>query len=315
MKKYFKELIRFSLICVPGYFVMLILWGMIPYSHNGSNLKYKQGSYGHLNTRLKEISGYGKVDILFVGSSRIYRGFDPRIFEKKGIEVFVLGSSGQTPIQSYILLKRYIKELNPGLVVFDLFPRSFSKKGVESSLDLLANDQMDSLSWNMAFKQDDILVWNTLIYAKFRQWIGMHHDFKEQRFKAGRGDRYVSGGYVHKKLKFHQNVDCGDNEKVKWSPPNPLQVDYFNKSINLLSKMDIDIQFINMPIANYDCYSNNDILNPLWQRTEWDYIDFNQVLTWRDSIDFYDNFHLNEIGVEKLNTYFVDQLMDLDSQD
>jgi len=315
MKKYFKELIRFSLVCIPGYFVLLILWGIIPYSHNGSNLKYKQGSYGHLNTRVKEISGFGEVDILFVGSSRIYRGFDPRIFENYGVRVFVLGSSGQTPVQSYILLKRYLKELNPGLIVFDLFPRSFSKKGVESSLDLLANDQIDSLSMNMARKQDDILVWNTFIYAKLRQWMGMHQEFKEPRFKADRGDRYVSGGYVHKELKFHQKIDCEDTEEVKWAAPNPLQTDYFNKIINLVGKMNIELQLINMPIANYECYSNNDILQPLWKETKLDYIDFNKVLTWRDSIDFYDNFHLNEIGVKKLNTYFVDQIIEVDSQE
>lgn len=314
MKIYFRQLMQFSFICIPGYFIFLILWGSIPYSHNGSNLKYKQGSYGHLNTRVKEILDYGEVDILFVGSSRVYRGFDPRKFEEHGIKVFVLGSSGQSPIQSYMLLKRYVKELNPKLVVFDLFPKAFSKKGIESSIDLLANDQMDSLNWNMALLQNDILVWNTLLYAKFRHLLGLHNGYKEKRYKPGRGDMYISGGYVHKELKYNKSVECG-NEKSLWQEPIRLQIDHYNKITRMLRELDIDIQLINMPIANYDCYSNNDILEPLWEGSNLDYVDFNKELTWRDSVDFYDNFHLNEKGVEKLNSFFIDHFIESQSND
>ena len=39
------------------------------------------------------------IDVLVLGSSHAYRGFDPRIFKKAGIKLFNFGSSGQTLLQ------------------------------------------------------------------------------------------------------------------------------------------------------------------------------------------------------------------------
>ena len=51
--------------------------------------------------------------------------------------------------KSEYLLKKYIDSLNPKLVIIEVFPGTIVIDGIESSLDLLANDYMD---WNKAWR-------------------------------------------------------------------------------------------------------------------------------------------------------------------
>jgi len=306
---YFKDLISFLFVCVFLYIVGIILWAQIPYSYLGANFLYRQGSYGHLNTRVKEIPNYGEVDILFVGSSRVYRGFDPRIFEKHGLKVFVLGSSSQTPLQSYVLLERYMDKLKPKTVVYDLLPSTFAITGVEPTLDLLANDQIDKYSFQMALEQNDLMVWNTLLYALAADLVGVHDKLKERQYKPEEGDTYISGGYVHKNLSFNSTANC-EEDSLKWKEPLQLQTEYFIKSMNFCAKRSIRFIAINMPIANYECYSNNNILRDL-VKDSLNYIDFNKEFILSDSLDYYDNYHLNNAGLKKIDSFFIQNLQNL----
>jgi predicted nucleic acid-binding protein len=304
MIDFIKRLILFILFTSITYLIYLIIWANIPYSNLSANFLYNQGGYGHLNYRLKEIVNYGEVDILFVGSSRIYRGFDPRIFEKNGLKIFVLGSSGQSPAQSYVMLRRYINFLKPRLIVFDILPSTFSKINAEPYIDLISNDKIDILSLKMAIEANDLMVWNTLIYAWFRQIVGLHDSFKENTVKIKEGDTYIYGGYVHKKLKYNQKNECEPYGIKSWDIPLKFQLNWFNKSIELCNEIDAKIIFINMPIANYFCYDNN---NEIFQKyfTKYKVIDYNLRLNFNSKHDFYDNFHLNEFGVSKLNENFI----------
>ena len=92
-------------------------------------------SYGHMYSRISEIKNQEDVDILFLGSSHAYRGFDTRIFLENGYKSFNLGSSAQTPTQTKVLVERYLGSLNPELVIYEVYPKTFTMDGVESSLD------------------------------------------------------------------------------------------------------------------------------------------------------------------------------------
>jgi hypothetical protein len=307
MKLYFKRFLQFLFFSIPCYIVILLIWGQLPLSNLDSNLFYRQGSYGHLNTRLDEITSYGDVDILFVGSSRVYRGFDPRIFAKQGIKVFVLGSSSQTPIQSYYLLKRYLNDLKPKLVVYDLLPSSFSIPGIEPSLDLMANDKIDEYNLEIALEQNDILIWNTLVYASIHQFFGIHNNFKEREYKKEDHDTYINGGYIQKDLGYIKSFDKCEKADQSWPAPIEMQKKYFLKIVELLKNNSVPIKFINMPIANYKCFDNNNLL-PKQLSISANYLDMNKNLHLVDSIDFYDDFHLNQSGVLKNCNFFIDYL-------
>jgi hypothetical protein len=121
-------------------------------------------------TRISDLKKYKNVDILFLGSSRAYRVFDTRIYAKQGYYSFNLGSSSQTPIQTKLLMKRYLKQLNPKLIVYAVDPNAFSD-GVESAMDIIANDKNDRESLKMLAKINHLKVFNTLIYGYYKDYI------------------------------------------------------------------------------------------------------------------------------------------------
>src|SRR5690554_449999 len=143
MKKFIIHLLSFSVFALFFYVIGLALWSWIMPNYMAKNVRNCIGCYGHLNTRIKEIPNYKDIDILILGSSHAYRGFDTRVFKKHGINAFNLGSSAQSPIQTYILLNQYLDELNPKLVVLEVYAGVLELDGVESSLDLAANNKMD----------------------------------------------------------------------------------------------------------------------------------------------------------------------------
>lgn len=142
-----------------------MVWGSLMPSDLNKNLNYRRGASGYTYTRLHEVEKYKNVDILFLGSSHTYRGFDPRIFQLYGYSSFNIGTSSQTPLQTEVLLKKYIGHLKPSSVVFEVYPYVFSSDGVESSVDLIANDNIDKNTFLMAAKINNIKTYNTLLYA------------------------------------------------------------------------------------------------------------------------------------------------------
>ena len=174
MQYFINRFFCFVTVCLTSYVILLLFVGTFAPGIFKKNLNYKIGAYGHMNSRIKEIPNYSNIDILFIGSSHSYRGFDPRIFKEYNYNVFNLGSSSQSPIQQELLLTQYFSSLNPKLVVFEVFPKIIESDGVESALDLLANNKIDYNALKMCFKTNNIKTYNTLIFAYYRQFFNLN---------------------------------------------------------------------------------------------------------------------------------------------
>lgn len=292
MKHFIKSILLFGGFAIVFYVAVLFIWGSYAPEALKPNLNYRIGSSGHLYSRLEEVKKVKNVDVLFLGSSHAYRGFDPRIFEEYGFSSFNLGSSAQTPIQTKVLLQRYLDQLHPKLIVFEVSPTSFSIDGVESALDVIANDKNDRYSAEMAFKLNNMKVYNTLIYGTIRDWLHLNASFKEDRVKGP--DTYISGGFVQKKVEFFQHQSYQKNE---WKF-NDKQFESFKEIVALLKKKQIPFILVNQPITPdlYNSYSNNvDFDNAMKKYAK--YYNFNEILKLDDSLHFYDSNHLNQNGV------------------
>lgn len=130
MSRFLRNVFLFAVIVIITYPLLIFLSGYLPISNVLKlNLNYRIGSYGHMFTRINEVKQLdSNVDILFLGSSHSYRGFDPRNFKDK--KTFNLGSSSQTPIQTKILLERYLDNINPKTVIYRSLSRDFfSRRG------------------------------------------------------------------------------------------------------------------------------------------------------------------------------------------
>ena len=304
MKKFISKTILFLLFTSLFYLTFLFVWGRYAPSMFKPNINYRIGSYGHMNSRLSEVKNHGDVDILFLGSSHAYRGFDTRIFLDNGYKSFNLGSSSQTPAQTKVLLKRYLESLNPELVIYEVYPETLTTMdGVESSLDIIANDKNDSHSLNMALKLNNIKTYNTLFYGLTRDLLGLNKSFSEPITKGS--DKYISGGYVEKEIGFYQPTE---SEKKEISL-REYQLESFSEIVQMIKNKNIELILVYAPIpsANYISYSNNHYFDSIMRRYS-KYYNFNEILTLNDSLYFYDSDHLNQNGVNIFNKKLIELL-------
>lgn len=303
MKKFIISLLKFSLFAFVFYIIALSLWSWIMPPFMAKNVRNCIGCYGHLNTRIKEIPQYKNIDILVLGSSHAYRGFDPRVFKKHGISMFNLGSSAQTPVQTNILLNQYLVELNPKLVVMEVYSGALEMDGVESSLDLAANNKIDENYLETLPYIKNLNTYNSTIYGGFRNLLKLNESFVEDSVQGI--DRYVKGGYVESEFIKNKILSLKSSH---WKL-NPTQLEFLERNIELLKEKNIPFVLVQTPITNYKYDSklnNKEIENNLAKLGKFK--NFQKDLPLNDTIDFYDSNHLNQQGVEKFNEFFLKYL-------
>lgn len=256
---------------------------------------YRIETGGHTFSRMKEIPEYKNPDILFLGSSHAYRGFDPRIFDREGIGTFNLGSSSQTPLQTEVLLKKYLDEIHPSFIVFDVYPVVFQLDGIESTADLISCDHIDVELCKLAINTGNLKVINTLIYGMYQEYVrGIRNTFQEK--KVVDGDLYVSGGYVER-LADSSYVPNGFIE------PQILEIHAdqlraFGRCIQMIQERKIPYLLVEAPLpeSTYLSMVNHEAFRETMS-SFGTYIDFNDLMHLDDSC-FYDANHLTQRGVE-----------------
>ncbi len=301
MKKLAKNISLFFVFSLILYAVYITAFAIFTPSFFTPNLKYRIGGPGHTYSRLLEAKKTRNVDVLFLGSSHTYRGFDTRMYEHVGIKSFNLGTSAQTPIQTEILLHRYLDSLHPKLVIYEVYPATFMLDGVESSLDLIANDRNDFGSFKMALKLNNVKTYNSLIYGIVRDALNLNTSHVESAKKGD--DLYVSGGFVERKVQHFKPISNGKEE----IDINANQLTAFTQVMHLLKEKNIKTILVNAPIApiKYHEYANTQYFDSLMQ-TYADYYNFNNILHLNDSLHFYDSHHLNQIGVKIFNEQLIE---------
>jgi hypothetical protein len=304
MRSYLTDLLLFVLVALVVYTAVIIGAGALsPFSEH-RNIKFAKGAYGHLYSRTREIPAHADVDILFLGSSHVYRGYDPRLFQARGLRTFNLGSSSQSPLQTKLLVDRYLDHLNPRLVVMDVFPLTFTTEGVESALDLIANDTIRWDMVDMTLRVKNIGVINSLLHGTFRQTLGLDADLVEPRTKEN--DTYVSGGYVQKgPMPFSLRTKQAE---LEWDMP-AYQWEAFEAIMAELNARHIPVVLVQAPVTSVYRYSasERDTLAQRFGRYA-SYVDLSDLFPQDDSTLFYDGHHMTQQGVELFNGAFIDTL-------
>lgn len=303
MKSFINTILKFTGALVIVYLVLIILWGSFAPMRFKKNLNYNLGGYGHMHTRFNEIKKAQNVDILLLGSSHAYRGFDPRIFKELNLTLFNAGSSSQSPIHSELLLKRYLIGLNPKLIIVEVYPGTFCSDGVEASIDFISNEKNDLLSLKLILSQNHLKLYNTFVYAVFRDLTGLNKDFEEPMRKNK--DTYIKGGYVMKNVEHYEHRQ---HEARSWEFRND-QFKAFERIIKLAEEQQVELVFVQAPITKslYAAYTNNPAFDEK-MKNYGTYYNFNNLMHLDDSLHFYDAHHLNQNGVEIFNSKVLEVL-------
>jgi hypothetical protein len=307
MKGFIRSALLFMLFSLVFYVFALFLGDILLPTGLKPNVYYEKGSSGHMFSRIQELKKTGDVDILVLGSSHAYRGFDPRIFRNelsKDLKFFNLGSSSQTPIQTEVLLTRHLGKLNPGIIIYEVYPNIFLSDGVESSLDIISNDRNDIHSFLMTLKVNNIKTWNTLIVGYIRDLLNIDASFAEPEKKNG--DTYIPGGYVQKDTGSKIDMTF---VKVK-GEFNKEQINAFERCLSMIKEKNIRLILVSAPVTSslYNSYSNAGEFKKMMS-TAKEYYNFNEIMKMDDSLHFYDAHHLNQNGVEKFNRQFISTVL------
>lgn len=307
MKKFLINIGLFSLFAIVFYIVIMPIWSSALPFYMSKNVRSCMGCYGHTFTRMQDAQKTKNVDVLIVGSSHAYRGIDPRILERDGITAFNLGSSAQTPINTKVLLHQYLEQINPKLVVYEAYAGTMNIDGVESSLDILSNNKIDINSIEMANEVHNLLAYNTLIFSGFRQTFGLNKRFKEEIHQGE--DTYISPtGFVE--TDFRKNI-FNDEKISKWDLRESQKEELIN-NIEFIKSKGIDVYIVQAPITKtlYNSINNNDDVDRFLSNLG-NYKNYQNLIELKDSTDFFDNNHLNQIGVEKFNTVLSKDLKNI----
>ncbi len=254
--------------------------------------------------RLQDVDNYKDIDILFLGSSRAYSTFDVRKYRELGYNVFNLGTSSQSPIQSKILLQRHLKRLNPKLVIYEVSPLTFASDGIESATDIVANGALDLHSLELSLRFKNAKVINSLIYRTNSAIFNTHPiaamDIDESRRK------YIEGGYVEvdiSQFKLLRSVDENSTDMM-----TDMQVEAFEEIMELLKENQSKCVLVQVPFVKQKYELHNNAQFNRFISSFGEYYNFNDFEELTSTEYFRDDRHLNLTGVELFNDYLIREL-------
>jgi poly-D-alanine transfer protein DltD len=287
-----------------GYLLLLLLSASLLPAHWTKNLSSEVGGYGHTLSRLQEVDTTRNIDLLFLGPSLAYRGFDIRIFRESGYRSFNLGTGSQSSLQTQLLLDRYLERLSPRFVIYEVYPWCFTTDGVESTLDIALNDEMGNDFWQLGFRQNHLKIYHTLLYAQFRSYLYAGNAVREEVNK--KEDTYIQGGFVRKSVSYYLPEETYPRQEWKW---NEAQFQVFESILQQLKEAGAEVVLVRAPVSEgwYNAHTNNAGFDERMQAYA-PYFNFNEIMALEDTLHFYDYQHLNQKGVEAFNRRLIEIL-------
>ena len=170
MIKSIKFFVAFCLSIITIYVIMMFILSLFSFRNN-TITQWSNNYYvplgGSSYNRFREFKPNYFYDILFIGSSRTFRGYDPLIFKEDSLSTYNLGSSNQTLRNSYILAEDLIRSKNTSTLIVDIYSYSLSDISFESSMDLVSNIPNPSTAMKIQARELDIRTTNNFLRRLF----------------------------------------------------------------------------------------------------------------------------------------------------
>jgi hypothetical protein len=308
-----------AVVTVLLYAAIVVLASVIPLG--GEPLVHRllpmqnAGGENYSLTRFREVQTCGQVDIVFAGPSHSYRGADPRLFAAQGYTSQNLGSTSQTPLNSYYVLQRYLDQLRPKMVLYMLYQTALGLDGMESYYDLLSNTSVDESMVGMTGAMRQPQAWTALLATGVRNFRKPMSSYL-QHSNPKREELYIQGGFVQ----TFEQMPAGRLARLRAPQPqwnytmDSRQLDYMARCIELVRSHNANFVVCSFPIpvesrahlANYE-KTQQKIVSFLAEKGVA-YKDFNSDMSLDTARYYYDEVHLNQAGVEIFNAALIEWL-------
>jgi hypothetical protein len=295
MTLFLKRFVSFLLLCVLVYVVLI---GIMVKANIQPPIHHNLPAANITGLMFRDLHLAQKTDLLFVGSSHSYRGFDTRVYDSLGWNSFNMGTSSQTPRHTLALLENWLDSIQPQLLVFEVHPATFSSQMdlVEANLNIMANEKWQPYFMNLLLMNLDLRMLNLAVAARIRNLM----DWEEgMPFDTVMGtDRYILKGYVESTKKgYDPQHTYGKGWDIDSQQTKALQ-----EIIRLAKIKGIEVMLMQLPVTGslYATYNNpagfDSLMNSLAP-----YQNLNGRMELVDTIHFYDSNHLNPAGAAIVN--------------
>lgn len=292
-----------SLVC---YTALMFLLTSLEF--NGKKMIYKTSNYyvwkgGQAYQMFNDFEKEKQYDVVILGSSHAYRGYDPRIFLEENIDAFNMGTSAQSIIHSYFIAKNQITNKNTDLVIIDIHPGTFYGDDLESAMTLIANAKDDDIAQDIAYSFGDIRALNSLT-ARY---------FMKNESPVFLPEDYILNGYTPRldSIPLSQKFENSGLEVEI----NNSHFKYFSKLLKYLYSEKINYVVVTHPLPKEEDITNahqklKSAIEPVLKKYNSIYLDYqtNNKLHFKTHEHFSDWNHLNQTGVDIFNRSLIQEI-------
>lgn len=288
----------------------------------------------YFNEELQEIlDNQEEVDLVFVGSSRLYHSMVPRIFEEKlGFDNVLVAATATQPIcGTYYYLKDLVERVNPKMVIINVtFDGLLNENSAQPCL--LVYDRL-SLKNKIPFVFEGMRAADrkyVLGPCRYRGNILLYDSVKAEKEEAkARGkntynpqeDYYAGKGFIYSYSDYEIGTipfEYGVNYQFAEEAIREENLEYLDKCIELCKENDIEVSLVTAPCSiSYMYYVKNYATASDWYKNYAEskgisYINLNYLKNREEFLPdelMYDQTHTNGEGAQVISEMYADILL------
>jgi hypothetical protein len=259
----------------------------------------RTGGQEYLMTR--DFNANEAYDVVVIGTSHAYRGYDPRIFKSRNLNLFNLGSSSQHPCISLRIIQDMVVKLpKKPFIIVDVFDKLLEMDGDESSGRMIANCKENDLARNILIADPSVLNVNNYC-ARLVNGDGPMEVL---------ADDYIMNGYCSKNQVWSSeiapvNYVFAGNQKT---------INDLERMLDWLEDHAYEYVVVSHPMpkqAGFEAYHApaHKLLVDLTKKYNRQFFDLtNHAAFHQNQPMFADPTHLNQLGVDLFNRILLDTL-------
>ena len=256
------------------------------------------------------------LDVLFVGSSNMYRGITPMtLYDKYGITSYTFGNASARAWNIYYSLSSALEYQKPEVVFIDcatlLYQDVENEGNRRKSLDNMpfSYSKIKALSdKEMVSDEFEVLSYIFPIFRYHDRWKNLNFgDFD----KLNKEYKFMTRGYVYadRWKNFTDSASGYMNKTKNKKGINEKTLKYLYKIEDLAKKYDFDIVYVGIIDSKKWNHENSLYVSEYASSVNRPFIDFNTIDIGYDwSTDSIDGVHSNIFGANKMTNYIGEYL-------
>ncbi|CAG5079749.1 hypothetical protein [Parvicella tangerina] len=300
-----KGIILFVLFSLGFY--LALMFGLSKVEYKGASMIIQTNDFyfkkgGDTYEKFKSFKRNELHDIVFVGSSRCYRHYNPDYFGKGKLNNWNLGTSAQIMRNSKLVIEGYLTKENCKLIVLDLFPAAFNTPGLESSADLITNASKNNVAFQVAWGMKDSRALNLMV----NRYLTLSNPPSFQN------EDYVGKGFCAHYDTIKKNASFQTDKMIQELEINEEQLKVLLDIIKYCKQEEVKLALVISPSSNYfheQTYLEFlDVILPIVEAYDIPFFDYAKNHSLKTTEHFYDDSHMNIEGVKIFNERFYQDL-------